>query len=216
MTQQLIADLQRAAKGSAAIAVEETARAALFESWVERLEGKAPPLLGNYSQRDPIWRNEIFAGNLRFETDGCYVCAVADIVAMAGYSSPPDRVADALGVANCFNGANLSYPERIPNAYSNLRYDGTLQWHLGPANMTRIWDELEKGPVIAEVDFQWKTQVQNQHFVVLVEPTEDKSDIWIHDPWCGARVRLLQMYAGEHWDLARAIYGLRLLRVRDN
>ncbi len=169
--------------------------------------------LGNYSQRDPLWRNKAFAGGLRFETDGCYVCAVADIVAMTGDAETPPVVAATLHHYNCFNGAYLSYPERIPDAYPNLRYDGTHQWHNGPADMATVWAELEQGPVIAEVDFRWQSQKQNQHFVVLVEPTADRGDIWINDPWDGSRVRLLQKYAAEHWGLSRTVYGLRLLRV---
>ncbi len=215
MTQQVIADLRTLGAGFALDAEQAEARAALVDVMIEALEGgDVSPRLGNYSQRDLLWRNEIFAGGLRFETDGCYVCAYADIVALAGYSDDPGDVARILRTNGCFNGANLSYPERGVVGYPHLCYDGTHQWHHGPADMDLIWRELDKSPIIAEVDFQWKTQTQNQHFVVLVSPTVDQEDIWIHDPWDGSRVRLLQKYAAEHWDLARTIYGLRLLRVR--
>lgn len=220
MTQQVIADLKTLDAGLALDAEQAELRRALVGVMIEVLEGGEPfSLLGNYSQRDPLWRNDVFAGGLRFETDGCYVVAVADIVRLVGYGdapyeSAPPKVAANLHLAECFVGANLSHPERIPAWYPKLRYDGTHQWHNGPADMDLVWSELEKGPVIAEVDFQWKTQTQNQHFVVLVRPTDDGSDIWIHDPWDGSQVRLLQKYAAEHWDLARTIYGLRLLRVR--
>jgi len=171
------------------------------------------PRLWNWSQRDPIYRNEIYAGYLRFETDGCYVCGVSDIVTLAGYEDNPVEVARKLRNAECFDGALLRYPQRIPRAYPLLEYGGTHSWHGGDADMDVVWSELERGPVIAEIDFQWKTQKLNQHFIVLVEPTTDKTDIWINDPWDGSSVRLLQKYAGEYWDLERAIYGLRLLRV---
>jgi len=186
--------------------------------------------LGNFSQRDPRWRNDEFAGGLRFETDGCYVCAVANILWYAGYSDEPPVVAKALRDAGCFSGAMLSRPHLIPTAYPGVQYngpmdvsrDGPLRWHDGDADMERVFAELEKGPVIAEIDFQWRTQTFNQHFVVLVEPTDDKRDIWINDPrdiwindpWDGSVVRLLQKYAGEYWKLERAVYGLRLLQPR--
>lgn len=219
MTQQLIASFELLAASLAYGNEEEAKRIAFLNTLIEQMKGETPPgtpQLGNYSQRDPLWRNDVFAGGLRFETDGCYVCAYADIVALAGHDDLPKEVACKLRYSGCFNGANLSYPQHIPPSYGNLRYDGTHQWHHGPANMDLIWRELDKGPVIAEVDFQWKSQVQNQHFVVLVRPTDDKGDIWIHDPWDGSYVRLMQKYAAEHWDLSRTIYGLRLLRVDSN
>lgn len=42
MTQQLIADLEAAARGCIANAGEETARAAMFESWAKRLTSETP------------------------------------------------------------------------------------------------------------------------------------------------------------------------------
>jgi hypothetical protein len=82
--------------------------------------------MANYSQRDPSWRNDVFAGGLRFETDGCYVCAVADVLSLAGYNDRPPEVAEKLRDAKCFNGAYLSWPDQIPVAYPKTLYYGTL------------------------------------------------------------------------------------------
>lgn len=204
------------------VAINLRGAVSAFGQWADALESTLAGALtlGNYSQRDPDYRNEFFAGGLAFETDGCYVCTAADILASAGYEDTPPQVAAKLRAAGCFSGANLSSPDLIPEAYPRVEYhgpvyvgrDGPLRWHHGDADMARVWAELEQGPVIAEVNFAWPTQYFNQHFVVLVEPTMDRADVWIHDPWDGSRVRLLQKYAGESWDLARTIYGLRLLR----
>lgn len=167
------------------------------------------------SQRDPKWRDRTFAGGLAFKTDGCYVCCVTYMAQLAGYNYDPPDVARELLSVGCFTGALLTHPEYVPIAFPSLRYDGTYRWHDAPANMNRVIGELERGPVIAEVDFQWRTQTLNQHFVVLLRQTDDKRDIWIGDPWDGSTVRILQKYAGESWDLARCIYGLRLLRPGD-
>jgi len=48
----------------------------------------------------------------------------------------------------------------------------------------------------------------DQHFVVGLEI--DGEDLIIADPWTGERTRLLQRYALDNWNLARALYGARL------
>ena len=73
--------------------------------------------------------------------------------------------------------------------------------------------ELMRSLVIAEVDFIPPTARFNQHFVIIESFTADGDDMHIADPWDGARTKLLERYALDHWDLQRAIYGLRLLRV---
>ena len=177
--------------------------------------GSVAPQKEMPSQRDPRWRDELYAGGLRFKTDGCYVCAYTYMVRMAGYSHTPPQVAGELREAGCFSGALFTHPELAQHAFPLVRYDGAHRWHDYAADMDTVFSKLEQGPIIAEVDFQWRTQVLNQHFVVLLQPTEDRSDIWIADPWDGSTVRLLLKYAGETWNLARCIYGLRIFRIED-
>lgn len=163
-----------------------------------------------YSQCDPQWRNLIYAGGTTFCRAGCYVVSVAMILSLAGYDDTPPVVAANLRKAGCFSGNLLTRPQNISDVYSRVRYEGTYQWHAGPANMSRIRSSLESGPVIIEVDFR-PGQELNQHFVVAerITPSED---IIIADPQDGTRTKLMERYAQGHWDLARAIYGLRLLR----
>jgi len=174
------------------------------------------PSLTLYSQRDPRWRNKIYAGDLNFAAAGCYVTAVAMILSLAGYNDDPPTVAAKLRKAGCFSGALLTRPDRIPQAYPLMRYDGAALWHKVAADLEEFEIELSKGPVIIEVDFIPPTAKFNQHFVVAEYLTPDGKDLMIADPWDGTRTQLLQRYAQDHWSLERALYGMRLLRIGDN
>lgn len=165
-----------------------------------------------YSQRDPRWRNEIYAGNLTFSQAGCYVTCVAMIASLAGYSDDPPEVARKLREAKIFSGALLARPDKIPEIYPRLHYGGTLRWHKVPADMEKFKKELAEGVTIVEVDFRPPTTKLDQHFVVVERFTADSKDLVICDPWSGSRTKLLEQYAQDHWDLKRALYGMRLLR----
>lgn len=179
-------------------------------------------ILPLYSQRDPRWRNKVYAGGMTFKAAGCYVTSVAMMLGLAGYTDDPPTVAAKLCKVGCFSGALLGRPDRIPAVYPLMRYDGPvsvgkdgpLRWHHGEADMKRVKKELDKGPCIIEVDFIPPTAKFNQHFVVAERFTADDKDLVIADPWDGTRTRLLERYAQDHWDLKRAIYGMRLLRVK--
>lgn len=162
-----------------------------------------------YSQCDPRWRSLIYAGGTTFCKAGCYVVSVAMMLSLAGYDDTPPVVAANLRNANCFSGNLLTRPQNISDVYPRVRYEGTYQWHDRPADMSRIRSSLETGPVIMEVDFRPGYKF-NQHFVVAEKLVD--GEIIIADPQDGVRTRLMERYAQGHWDLARAIYGLRLLR----
>jgi len=184
------------------------------------LEGRAyfeilEPSVTLYSQRDPAWRDLVYAGGLTFAAAGCYVTTVAMVLGLAGYEDDPPVVAAKLREAGCFSGALLTRPDRIPTAYPLMRYDGTTQWHKVAAGLEKFEIELSKGPVIIEVDFVPPTAKFNQHFVVAERFTSDGKDLMIADPWDGTRTQLLQRYAQDHWSLERALYGMRLLRPKE-
>lgn len=171
----------------------------------------APPMT-LYSQRDPRWRDEIYAGNLTFSQAGCYVTCVAMIASLAGYGDDPPEVARKLREAKIFSGALLARPDKIPEIYPRLRYGGTLRWHKVPADMEKFKKELAEGVTIIEVDFRPPTTKLDQHFVIVERFTADGKDLVICDPWSGSRTKLLEQYAQDHWDLKRALYGMRLLQ----
>ncbi len=179
-----------------------------------------PPLYSvtPYSQNDPRWKHLEYAGGTTFGRAGCYVVCAAMIV-----GEEPPTVAEKLREAECFSGNLLTKPQNIPNAYPGFKYDGPndvskdgpLRWHHGKADMERFHAELRKSPVITEVDFEPGGEF-NQHFVVCLEWDEVKEDILVLDPWTGTERFLLETYSvvWQHWDLARAIYGVRLLRPK--
>lgn len=178
----------------------------------------APPLtvyeMALYSQRDARWRDREFAGGMTFGQAGCYVACVAMVISRAGYIDDPPLVAGKMAAAGCFSGAYLAYPERIITCYPKILYAGALDWRNKPADLGRLKAELAKGPVICEVDFT-PGGVLNQHFVVVERFTTDDADLEIADPWDGSRTRLMQRYALANWNVARALFGARLLRIAD-
>lgn len=168
-----------------------------------------------YSQRDPRWRNTAYAGGRTFGQVGCYVVCVAMVASLAAYDDEPPDVAAKLRDVGAFSGALLSRPDRIPHAYPRLVWDGSLNWRQSGANLARLRRELAAGPAIIEVEFRpgGARPPQDQHFVVAEHFTDDWRDLVVVDPWDGTRTRLLRRYALDNWDLGRAVYGMRLLRV---
>jgi len=168
-----------------------------------------------YSQRDARWRDTVYAGGMTFGKAGCYVTCVAMLASLAGYADEPPEVARRLAQAGCFAGAQLSFPQRIPQAYPLLVWEGRRDWRNWPADLDWLRQQLDDGPVILEVEFVpgGAQPPDDQHFVVAEAFTLKGDDLLIADPWDGSATRLLERYALEHWDLARAIYGARLLRA---
>lgn len=166
-----------------------------------------------FSQNDPRWRDQEYAGGVTFGQAGCYVTCVAMVLSLSGYEDTPLEVARRLRQAKCFNGPLLTIPENIPQAYPRMRYDGTVRWHESDAQLTELWTALRDAPVIIEVDYK-PGGAFNQHFVVAVDWDEETLDLVIVDPIDGQEAQLIDRYSPEwqNWTLARAIYGMRLLR----
>jgi len=202
----------QAVEPATAIALDADADCGLLtrSQWVQFEEVGPEQRITHYSQRDPRWRDVEYAGGLTFGAAGCYVTCVAMVLSLAGYTDTPPEVASKLHYVGAFVGANLSNAYRIPDAYPLTVWDGRHDWD-GPADVDVVRAELARGPTILEVDYNETTATQEQHFVVAVGLVGD--DIEIVDPWDGATTRLMERYALDHWDLARAVYGLRLLRV---
>jgi hypothetical protein len=176
---------------------------------------RAPTPMTLYSQRDARWANLPYStAPTTFERAGCYVVCVAMINSLTGSLDDPPTIAAALQRAGCFEGAFLTRPHQIPAACPGLEYRGTYRWHDTAADMDRVWQELEEGPTILEVDFK-PGGTFNQHFIVAESYNEETGGIQICDPWDGTRKELPSSYSPVlgGWDLKRAIYGMRCLRV---
>jgi hypothetical protein len=185
------------------------------------------PQVVRYSMHDPRWADDDYVPGSRFGSSGCLVTSVAIDLSAAGYTDDPPTVAAKLHDAGCFGGAEgneLVRLERIPSLYPKMTYEGRYDWDDTKADMATVWEVLEEGPAILKVDFNPATPRVDRHFVYAEGWDEGAGDdIWIVDPWDGARVQLLGRYAlvwyhtrtGSKPTLERAICGLRILRPRD-
>lgn len=171
-----------------------------------------------YSQNNPLWAGEIYAGDTTFSRAGCLVCCVAMIVSLVctGDITPPE-VAYHLRQAGAFEGALLSHPDRIPVAFNWLQWAGVTHYRNGPADMDAIAAEVAQyGATIAELKWDprgTEPQTGNQHFAVITAVSEDHQDATIIDPWDGASKLLsTTRYRLSGWNAARTIYGIRRVR----
>jgi len=175
-----------------------------------------PPRVIAYSQRDPRWAGQVYAGNTTFAQAGCLVTCVAMIASLAYADAPqPPDVARALRDAGAFGGALLSYPARIPKALARLEWGGVAHWRERPADLDALASEIAAfGATIAEV--KWNPngampQSGNQHFIIV--EGLDAADAQIVDPWDGERKALSESrYRLPGWTVARTLYGMRMVR----
>jgi hypothetical protein len=182
------------------------------------------PEIRAYSQTDPRWADEIYAGGVTFRRAGCLVVSVAMIASMAyeeeAITRPP-MVARRLREVGAFAGALLSHPARIAQALPALTWNGAVHWRHIPARIDRLAEEVARyGATICEVLWDpTKPLVSggawNQHFVVVVGVDEAGDDATIIDPWDGKEKALsASPYAApKGWGAQRALYGMRLVRV---
>jgi hypothetical protein len=175
-----------------------------------------PPRVVAYSQNDPRWANEVYAGGTTFARAGCFVVSVAMMASLVyAENILPPEVAHRLRQAGAFDGALLSNPNRIPDAYSRLAWGGFVHWRDRPADMEFLAHEIAtNGATICEL--KWNPsgpspEKANQHFVVV--EALDGDDALIVDPWDGQRKRLSESrYRLAGWTAARTLYGARLVR----
>lgn len=179
-----------------------------------------PVALVPWSQNDPRWKDLPYnpPTPTTFGQAGCLVCAYASIASLTETPAPPPpEFARQLSRVGAFNGAMLSHPARIPDAYPNLEWGGVLHWRTVPADMHVVQRELTRhGAIVCEV--KWNPdgpspEQGNQHFIVVTAMVGD--DALIIDPWDGEQKLLsTTRYRKPGWTVARTLYGARLLRPR--
>ncbi len=195
----------------------------VIEAAVGRIRAQLVPKaegMARFSQNDPRWAREVYAGGKTFAEDGCLVCAVAMVASQVYPEVTPLEVATKLREVEAFKGALLSKPARIPRAFSLLRWDGYQHWRVVPANISRLAVEVAvRGPTIIELVWDvWDSrppQKGNQHFAVVVAVSPAMDDVVMVDPFDGEEKSLVgSRYAKPtEWSAARAVHGMRLLRV---
>lgn len=173
-----------------------------------------------FSQNDPRWATEVYAGGVKFARSGCLVVCVAMVASQVYPEVTPLEVAAKLREVGAFAGALLSKPARIPGAFPLLRWDGYQHWREIPANVSRLAVEVAlRGPTIVEVVWDpWDSrppQAGNQHFVVAVGVGAGMDDVVVVDAFDGEEKSLVgsRYAAPRRWKAARAVHGMRLLRV---
>lgn len=181
------------------------------------------------SQRDFRWRyNQLGASAETIGSAGCaFMCAYA-IATSIDSSLTPSVLCERLSSSYGFTNKGELIWEVLPQVVTasgsamgaTLEFlgpadrskDGDLIWRGIPANMERVFSEIGQAPTIMQVDFVPGGSLDT-HFVLALEYDEVQKDLLVYDPWDGVPTYLMMRYAQDHWDLARAIYGLRLIRV---
>ena len=192
---------------------------------VERLEGMLDPW-PMYCQRDPRWAGDWLGpdeGGGTLGGSGCAVTCAAMVATAVGCVVTPGALNRWLCELGGFSSVGCAEPrnqlrwEVMPAFCPLLEWKGRGSWRAGPADVTVIREAMERGPVVAEVDFDYRDMDVDQHFVVLLRWIGE-DDLEIADPWDGARVGLVERYFNPRWSapagkVARVITGLRVLQA---
>jgi hypothetical protein len=214
----------RALRGAAQALVLEAellkGRAEDLKTLAIELEGSHSIPVVPYSQNDPRWAGQVYAGATTFETAGCYVVCVAMLATFAGYLDEPPDTAAKMRKARCFNGAMLSYPDRIPRAYERLDWPpGAYYNRTGDRVSLEAWGKIVDhinmiGPLILKVDYRPGNYVFQSHFVLAVEVIDGGQNLGLIDPIDGQYATLLARYANPRdWIAQQAVFGYRGLRA---
>lgn len=175
-----------------------------------------------FSQNDPCWKGmQLLGSTFTIGSAGCALCCAAMIISQV-YPDVTPRILNNRLLAEGVADNGLLVWESISRLFPGVEYlgpavrykDGDLIWHNHAADVDRVRVEMAVGPTILECDYQPGAGHQ-QHFVLAESFTEDGSDLHIIDPIDGKRSTLMYRYSASSWDLARTIYGLRLLRAKE-
>jgi hypothetical protein len=166
-----------------------------------------------YSQRDSRWRNDRL-GESKY-TIGSAGCAmtVATMLATQVEDINPKEMNTWLSNHNGYTHDGRLWWKKVSERVKKLSFEKYVKWTTTPADMDMIYSELEDHPVILRVDFVPNTSKLDSHFVVAYGKTDN--DLLIVDPIDGSKTKLLERYAEEDWDLARAIYALVVYEVSE-
>jgi hypothetical protein len=120
-------------------------------------------------------------------------------------SLTPKTLNDYLRNNSGYTNGNLIYWAKVSGLIPELQFRDYKKWQNIEADLPHIISELEKHPVILQVDFR-PGGALDTHFVLALRYTDN--DIDIIDPWDGSQTKLLRRYALADWNLKRAIYAM--------
>ena len=165
-----------------------------------------------YSQRNPLWANDLVGNSGK--TVGMIGCAM---VASCMRATRVDEILNPkvlnqrLNASGGYTNDGRLYWSEVAKVVSGLKYEGYYTWRPAegeskpPADINKIKIELNKHPVIIQVDFKQGTPELDSHFVVAVRML-GSDDIQIIDPWTG----LVGTLKGTYWNgsLENSIYAM--------
>lgn len=169
-----------------------------------------------FSQNDPRWKQDTLLDSAHtIGSAGCALTCAAMVISQVDPAITPGILNKMLDNSS---GSGLLSWERVAKLFPGILYegpsdrgpDGPLVWRHGEADMERVKLEMSFGPVIMQIDYK-PGGALNSHFVIALSRTSPGGMV-IVDPIDGQRVGLLERYGLPGWNLARCIYGLRLLR----
>lgn len=192
----------------------------------ETAQPKARIVPTAFSQNDPRWKQKYYDAGFTFVGTGCLVVSTAMMVSLAYPDMPtcnPVYVSAKLSEVGALRDGLLGHPARVPLAFPEMEYGGTLHWRKLAADMALIAREVaEFGGCIVELAWDPHGPTPpgtegnpNQHFAVVIEVTP-AGDAVIIDPWDGVTKSLQDSrYAKPRkWTAAQAIHGARLIRPK--
>lgn len=182
---------------------------------------KNPPALEvvPHAQTDPRWKTHLLGAS--YQTIGGWGCAMVCACMVYTQHDPtitPDEFNTILkdrGGFNYLNGeAHLAW-DRLPDIFPALSWRGRKDWtrRLTASEIDDIFAKVAVRPLVMWVDFKPTTSRLDTHFVLATE--RDGDDLVIIDPWDSERSKLLERYALQGQDLARAVWGYREIVVKD-
>ena len=170
-----------------------------------------------YGQRDDRWKNvKLGFSDYTLGAKGCLVTCLAMLANVT-----PVEMNDALKAVDGFavddyGQKSLIIWDRVPEAMPSLSWHGSKVWEKIPADMGKVWAEIDSEKIsIIRVDFYPGTPQCDHHFVLGYGRT-GVEDMAIIDPWTGTVTGLLERYGDDHGSgLSRWIFGLyRIRRVQ--
>jgi len=168
-----------------------------------------------YSQRDPRWKDELLGfSSLTLGGYGCAVTAAAMVANLAANCEiTPSDLNKLLQDASGFEQAYIKW-YKVAEVVGGMEYTIWKDWVYVAADINALYACLEDGPVIIQVDYKPATVTPDSHFVVAYARANN-NDLWIADPYYGDCVMLLGCgrYSLLGWNLARAVYGIRVYAI---
>lgn len=173
-----------------------------------------------YGQRDARWRGRPLGvgGGETLGSAGCAVTCAAMQATAVGCETTPGSLNEWLKGNDGFIDGNQLQWGAMEGFCPLLEWRGRENWRDAPADVGALRRVMEQGPVVVEVDFDYRDLDVDQHFVVAVEWLGEDA-LLVADPWDGALVDLAQRYLNPAWAtpkgrVARVVTGMRMLQAR--